>query len=35
MEGLDQFVVWIDGYLWGPPMLIQLCEKPVPFMAIV
>ncbi len=24
MNALHQFVIWIDGYLWGPPMLILL-----------
>jgi AGCS family alanine or glycine:cation symporter len=25
MKALHEFVIWIDGYLWGPPMLILLC----------
>jgi AGCS family alanine or glycine:cation symporter len=25
MEALHKFIIWIDGYLWGPPMLILLC----------
>ncbi len=24
MNAIHQFVIWIDGYLWGPPMLILL-----------
>jgi AGCS family alanine or glycine:cation symporter len=25
MEALHNSIIWIDGYLWGPPMLILLC----------
>lgn len=24
MQAFHQFIIWIDGYLWGPPMLILL-----------
>jgi alanine or glycine:cation symporter, AGCS family len=25
MEELHQWIIWLNGYLWGPPMLILLC----------
>jgi alanine or glycine:cation symporter, AGCS family len=25
MEQLHQWIIWLNGYLWGPPMLILLC----------
>jgi AGCS family alanine or glycine:cation symporter len=25
MEALHQWIIWLNGYLWGPPMLILLC----------